>query len=69
MTESAINLTQTDPRSMAGFQLDASGLDTPGIDSGVDYVDHVATRFPQLAKIQANTGMYADRCEPRRAHA
>jgi hypothetical protein len=44
---------------MAGFELDMSGLSIPGIETGTDYVDLVASQFPPLGLIADNSRTYA----------
>jgi len=52
-----------DPRATAGFELDMSGLDIPGIESGTDYVDLVAGQFQPLAQLAENWRTYASGIE------
>jgi hypothetical protein len=50
---------QSDPRATAGFELDMSGLDIPGIESGTDYVDLVAGQFQPLQELAENWRTYS----------
>jgi hypothetical protein len=48
---------------MAGFELDMSGLSIPGIETGTDYVDLVASQFAPLGQIADNSRTYASGIE------
>jgi hypothetical protein len=48
---------------MAGFELDMSGLDIPGIESGTDYVDLVAGQFQPLQELAENWRTYSSGIE------
>ncbi len=63
MTEEMMAGGTSDPRAMAGFELDMSGLSIPGIETGTDYVDLVASQFPPLGLIADNSRTYASGIE------
>ncbi len=68
MTEEMMAGGTSDPRAMAGFELDMSGLSIPGIETGTDYVDLVASQFPPLGLIADNWRTYASGIEAIRRH-
>jgi hypothetical protein len=63
MTEEIMAGGTSDPRAMAGFELDMSGLSIPGIETGTDYVDLVASQFPPLGQIAENWRTYSSGIE------
>ncbi len=63
MTEEIMAGGTSDPRAMAGFELDMSGLDIPGIETGTDYVDLVASQFQPLGQLAENWRTYASAIE------
>ncbi len=63
MTEEIMAGGTSDPRAMAGFELDMSGLSIPGIETGTDYVDLVASQFAPLGQIAENWRTYSSGIE------